>query len=33
MSSKTNSSGGIGFISLLTLLFIALKLLGKINWS
>jgi len=30
---KTSSSGGIGFIGLLTVLFIGLKLLGKIDWS
>lgn len=28
-----SSSGGIGFIGLLTILFITLKLLGKIDWS
>ena len=28
-----NNSGGLGFISALTLIFITLKLLGKINWS
>jgi len=34
MSDKSSStSGGIGFTGLLTLLFIALKLLGKIDWS
>ena len=27
------SSGGVGFVGLLTLLFIALKLIGPINWS
>lgn len=33
--SETNNSkkGGIGFVGLLTILFIALKLLGKISWS
>lgn len=31
--SNNNSSGGIGFIGLLTLLFIGLKLTGYINWS
>lgn len=32
--SKTNTSqGGIGFFGVLTILFIALKLLGIINWS
>lgn len=30
--ADNNSSGGIGFVGLLTLLFIALKLLGKIDW-
>lgn len=34
MSEKNNSKkGGIGFVGLLTILFIALKLLGKISWS
>lgn len=28
-----NNSGGLGFISTLTLIFITLKLLSKINWS
>lgn len=28
-----NSSGGIGFSGLLTLLFVGLKLTGYINWS
>ena len=33
MSEKNNSKkGGIGFVGLLTILFIALKLLGKISW-
>jgi hypothetical protein len=33
--SKSNSaaSGGIGFTGLLAILFIGLKLLGKIDWS
>lgn len=31
--SSSSSSGGIGFVGLLTLLFIALKLLDKIDWS
>jgi hypothetical protein len=31
--SSSSSSGGIGFAGLLTILFIALKLLGKIDWS
>jgi len=30
---KSNVSSGIGFVGALTILFIALKLLGKINWS
>ena len=35
MSNKTNStaSGGIGFTGLLAIVFITLKLLGKITWS
>lgn len=34
MNNSSGSSGcGIGFPGLLTLLFIALKLLGYINWS
>ena len=34
MSEKKNSEkGGTGFVGLLTILFIALKLLGKISWS
>lgn len=28
-----NKSGGIGFFSLLTIVFITLKLMGYINWS
>ena len=32
MSSQT-SSGGIGFIGLLQIVFIVLKLIGKIDWS
>ena len=28
-----NNTGGIGFLSALTILFIALKLLDKIDWS
>lgn len=31
--SNNSSSSGVGFLSLLTLLFITLKLLGKIDWS
>ena len=33
MSSSSSSSGGIGFAGLLTIVFITLKLLGKITWS
>jgi hypothetical protein len=33
MSTKTNSSGGIGFFGLLTIVFITLKLTGYIAWS
>lgn len=34
MSDNNNSTvGGMGFASLLTILFIALKLTGYINWS
>lgn len=33
MSKQSNSSGGIGFSGLLTIVFITLKLLGKIDWS
>ena len=34
MSDKSSaSSGGIGFCGLLTIIFIVLKLLGKITWS
>lgn len=32
MESKTVRSGGIGFVGLLQLLFIALKLIGIIDW-
>lgn len=32
-NSSSLSSSGIGFVGALTLLFIALKLLGKIDWS
>lgn len=31
--SQNNSSNGIGFVGLLTIVFITLKLLGKITWS
>jgi len=30
---NNSSSGGIGFVGLLTIVFITLKLLGKIDWS
>jgi len=33
MSSSSSSSSGIGFCGLLTILFVALKLLDKIDWS
>lgn len=33
MKDNSSSSGGIGFCGLLTVLFIALKLTGYINWS
>jgi hypothetical protein len=33
MSNSSSSSGGIGFGGLLTIVFITLKLLGKIDWS
>jgi len=32
-SGSSSSSSGIGFIGLLTIVFIVLKLLGKIDWS
>lgn len=31
--ADSNSSGGIGFVGLLTLVFITLKLIDKIDWS
>lgn len=31
--SKSETGGGIGFIGLLTIVFITLKLLDKIDWS
>ena len=31
--AKASASGGIGFVGLLTILFIALKLTGHITWS
>lgn len=33
MSKSNSSSGGIGFVGLLTIVFITLKLLDKIDWS
>ena len=33
MRESKSSSGGIGFVGALQILFIALKLLDKINWS
>jgi len=30
---ESNSNGGIGFFGLLQIIFITLKLLGKISWS
>ncbi len=33
MATKTETKGGIGFGGLLTILFIALKLTDKIDWS
>lgn len=33
MKQKSGSSGGIGFSTLLTLMFIFLKLTGQIDWS
>ena len=32
-NNSNSSSGGIGFVGLLQILFIALKLLGVIDWS
>ena len=31
--NSSTTSGGIGFVGLLTIVFIVLKLLGKITWS
>lgn len=31
--NKTTVNGGIGFVGLLTIVFIVLKLFGKITWS
>ena len=33
MSKSSSSSSGIGFTGLLTIVFIVLKLIGKIDWS
>lgn len=33
MSSSSSSSSGVGFVGLLTVLFVGLKLTGYINWS
>ena len=33
MSKSSSSSSGIGFSGLLTIVFIVLKLIGKIDWS
>lgn len=33
MENKTTVNGGIGFIGLLTIVFIVLKLIGVITWS
>jgi len=33
MKNNNSSSGGIGFVGLLTIVFITLKLIGFINWS
>ncbi len=33
MKSETSSGGGIGFIGLLTIVFITLKITGFIDWS
>jgi predicted membrane protein len=33
MSNNSSNSGGIGFVGVLTTVFIVLKLLGKIDWS
>ncbi len=33
MSESSSSSGGIGFVGLLTIVFVVLKLIGKITWS
>lgn len=33
METHANTNGGIGFVGLLTIVFIVLKLVGKITWS
>ena len=33
MSSNNNSGGGLGFTSVLTIVFVVLKLIGVISWS
>ena len=33
MSSSSNNSGGIGFVGMLTVLFVGLKLTGFIDWT
>ncbi len=33
MSSSSSSSGGIGFVGLLTIVFVVLKLTNYIDWS
>jgi hypothetical protein len=33
MATETSSSGGIGFMGLLAIVFITLKLIGIITWS
>lgn len=33
MRNSNTSRGGVGFVGLLTIVFIALKVLGKITWS
>lgn len=33
VNNSSSASGGIGFSGALTILFVALKLLGKIDWS
>lgn len=33
MENKNNSRGGVGFVGLLQIAFIVLKLTGQINWS